>query len=364
MNLFYFGADDSWETLLKQGFHRRNTNLLKAFTRSNKIDKVYNLRRVTKNTLLNHLINRYRNNSIEDVYYCSFLPDNWFKPLNILLAKLIIFFQIGKKIQSNDIIWCYWPSGFLQAEYINPGGRWFFDADHNIVDDPNLEKDKYKERITILQRIESHPKMHAVISSTRSMLKWFNNESVNLIRLRNGVDTTRFNIPANKVDHSTIIIGYCGTLSRWMNWEWLIQLVDDFPEYTFQIIGKAYKSEEYKKLLDKPNVALLGFQPADQIPQLMENFSVALGLYNNHPAMDVDSMKIYEYLAAGIPVVCNNYHSWLKEDFDDLLYIADSYKELKENILNALNNTTPQANNFLQQATWQNRVEQFLTSIE
>lgn len=363
MNLFYFGADDSWETLLKKGFHRRNTNLLKAFSLSDKVDTVYNFRRVTKTNLFRHLKNRYRSTNIEDVYYCSLLPDSWFKPLNNLLARVMIFFQIRKKIQSNDIIWCYWPAGFLQAEYLNPGGRWYFDADHNIIDDPSLEKDKYPERVAILKRIDNLPKMQSVVSSARSMLTWFSNESLSLIRLRNGVDTTRFDSPVNQSDHSRIIIGYCGTLSRWINWEWFIQLVDDFPDYTFQIIGKAYKSEEYKKLLNKPNVVFLGFQPAHKIPELMKSFSVALGLYHNHPAMDVDSMKIYEYLAAGIPVVCNNYHNWLKEDFDDLLYLADSYHQLKENIVKALKSKTPQADNFLQQATWQQRVDQFLTNI-
>jgi len=366
MNLYYFGSDDSWGNLCQKGFNRRNTNILKAFVGNDKIETVYNVKRVPKNKIITLIRKRFIDQKIQDVYFCSLLPDKYFTKTNKIIAKAIFILQTHKLANSNDLIWCYWPGGFIQAEYLNPKGRWFFDADHNIIEDPNIDSDQFEQQRKLLIKIAFSPKIEAIVSSTRSMLLWFEkiNNQKHLIRLRNGIDLNRFNsLKETKVDGRTIVIGYCGTLSRWIKWNWLLKLIEDLPDYTFKFIGNAYKSDNYLALKSKKNVELLGFKGAHETPSLIKDFDVAIGLYQEHEALDVDSMKLYEYLAANVPIVVNRFHSFLEEDFEQQLLIADTYNDFIQLIQQAISKKKEKnlsAHAFLTSATWEKRVDNFI----
>jgi glycosyltransferase involved in cell wall biosynthesis len=366
MKLFFFGADDSWSGLCESGFHRRNTNVLKAFVENKQITKVYIVKRIPKNKWFTHWKQRSKHPKAVDIQYCSLLPDKHFKYFNQLMARLMVLVQTRTYPAQNDIIWCYWPRGFLNAKYLNRKGQWIFDADHNIIEDPNIENNQLEEQNKLLTEIAFYPRLEAVVSSARSMLIWFKNKNskLKLYRVRNGVDLQRFNDSDSKNnDRSKNIIGYCGTLSKWIRWDWLLKIIDELPQYTFRFIGQAYKDDNYLALSGKKNVELLGFKSAQETPDLIKSFDVAIGLYQEHPALDVDSMKLYEYLAADVPIVVNKYHAFLKEDFNQLLLIATSYKEFKHLILEAINkkkNKHNYAREFLTKATWGERVNDFI----
>lgn len=367
MRLFFFGADDNWRGLCENGFHRRNSNILKAFVECNRFEKVYVVKRIAKHHWFSQWKQQSKHGKVKDIIYCSILPEKKiFRIVNRWLAQFMVLWQAGVLPDSKDLVWCYWPGGYKDANYLNVGGQWIFDADHNIIEDPNLDSNQLEKQERILEEIAYSPKIKAIASGTRSMLHWFEiiNPKVRVIRLRNGVDLQRFNFKKNDNSNGRkTVIGYCGTLSRWINWDWLIQLIDDLPDCTFRFIGRAYKDANYMALETKENVELLGFKSAFETPKLIKEFDVAIGLYQAHPALDVDSMKLYEYLAANIPVVVNRFHPFLEEDFGQNLLIADTYYEFKQFIGQAIklrkenNNAIPV---FLTTATWEKRVNDFI----
>lgn len=105
----------------------------------------------------------------------------------------------------------------------------------------------------------------------------------------------------------------------------------------------------------------MGPVKADDVPATLKSFDVALNLYRNEPWLDVDSMKLYEYLAVGVPVVSLNYHPYLDEDFEHLLYLANNVQEIETQIRKILETKSNHvsASDFIMKSTWDKRVEQF-----
>ena len=88
-----------------------------------------------------------------------------------------------------------------------------------------------------------------------------------------------------------------------------------------------------------------------------------LVFYKKHPALDVDSMKIYEYLASGLPVVSTGFHEHLLEDFDGLLCMGNSIEMLEDGIKKALDSGNLNINKrmkFLEKSDWKNRAEEIV----
>src|ERR1019366_2414936 len=98
-------------------------------------------------------------------------------------------------------------------------------------------------------------------------------------------------------------IGYLGMLSRWVDSGLLLQLVVRNPEWKFIIAGPQYNTVAFSRLEPCSNVELRGEVSAKEVPTLLATFDIGLALYRREPWLDGDSMKIFEYLAAGIPVV-------------------------------------------------------------
>jgi len=75
------------------------------------------------------------------------------------------------------------------------------------------------------------------------------------------------------------------------------------PDVDFVIAGPLQKREPLPSLPE--NVRILGAVPYEKVPQLLQGADVALLPLNDHPFNASRSpMKLYEYAASGLPVVC------------------------------------------------------------
>lgn len=96
-------------------------------------------------------------------------------------------------------------------------------------------------------------------------------------------------------------IGYFGHLTeKWFNWDLLLAAAENRKDLEFEIIGfDAPKSLQLPK-----NVKLLGEKAHDEIIQIAKKWSLAtIPFKNNELARAVDPIKLYEYLALGLPCV-------------------------------------------------------------
>jgi len=367
MKLIYFGADAPWTKLLNNGFRRRNTHLLKSFASSGFYDQVIAVHFATRGQVLKSILDKkIKDAAVSDVFVANILPvglkGTFFTKINEFFFKLQIWLQGFRKFnRSENIIYCYWPKGYDLSRNVALKGRIFFDTDHNIIHDENLNKKQQDWQEKLL--LDAGKNCEKVLSSTRSMLDWYAERGYkNLYRLRNGIIPEIFmNLPEPKKQFSSPIIGYIGTISKWIDYEAFEVLIKKNPQWDFPIYGPSFKTETYKNLEAFKNVHFMGPVKADDVPATLKTFDVALNLYRNQPWLDVDSMKLYEYIAAGVPVVSLNYHPFLGQDFENNLYLAENASEMEVQIKKILEAriSGDTGKKFIMNSTWDKRVENF-----
>lgn len=119
----------------------------------------------------------------------------------------------------------------------------------------------------------------------------------------NGVDLRDLRAPegGRRIDAAAPVIGYFGHLtSSWFDWELIAATAERHPEWRFEIYG--YGQPETLAL--PPNVSVPGMLPHAEIAQRTARWSVGIVPFREGPlTRAVDPVKLYEYLALGMPVV-------------------------------------------------------------
>jgi glycosyltransferase involved in cell wall biosynthesis len=87
----------------------------------------------------------------------------------------------------------------------------------------------------------------------------------------------------------------------------LVELARSRPEWSFVLagpVGAGDPSTDVSRLAEVPNVHLLGYRRHEQLPEVLRGVDAAIIPYAvNALTRAVFPMKVYEYLAAGLPVV-------------------------------------------------------------
>ena len=131
----------------------------------------------------------------------------------------------------------------------------------------------------------------------------------------NGVDyahfamnnNTRENPPeeiAPLLHDGSPIIGYSGALARWFDYDLLETTAHQRPDLQFLLIGPDFDNSLPAKLLALPNLTWVGQKPYPVLPDYMHYFDVAMIPFRvNDLTHAVSPLKLFEYMAAGKPVV-------------------------------------------------------------
>ena len=105
------------------------------------------------------------------------------------------------------------------------------------------------------------------------------------------------------------VLGFTGNLVAWkVDFELLIEAARRRPHWSLVLVGPAGADalEQLAHLTALPNVHHLGSRPYDRVPEYVAGFDVGLCPYLwNAYARSVFPLKLYEYLAAGKPVVAS-----------------------------------------------------------
>jgi hypothetical protein len=98
------------------------------------------------------------------------------------------------------------------------------------------------------------------------------------------------------------VIGYVGEVADWLDTSLLCALAARHPGWSIVLVGPA--TMEARAALDVPNVHVLGRRPYSELPRYLAGFDCALIPFRATPlTAAVSPIKLYEYLAAGKPVV-------------------------------------------------------------
>jgi glycosyltransferase involved in cell wall biosynthesis len=156
-------------------------------------------------------------------------------------------------------------------------------------------------------------------------------------------------------------IGYFGHLTpAWFDWHSLSTIAKKRPDYRFELIGYGAPSE-----LDlPPNIRLLGPKDRPEINRIAAEWSAAIIPFKIGPLADaVDPIKIYEYLALGLPAV-----SFRMPQVAD--YPSTFVVNTAEEFLSALDEALAQGidraavEKFLENNTWEKRTDALLAAAQ
>ena len=150
-----------------------------------------------------------------------------------------------------------------------------------------------------------------VFTASQGLREYASLNGANTIEyLPNGIDLERFtksNICTDLKlpEFKGPVAVYVGAFGYWFDHQTILQLAGQRPDLTILLIGPM--ESDLPKYKNVPNVHLTESVPAEQIPAYLSLADVGLIPFNvmEFPRLlnDVNPLKLYEYMAAGLPVV-------------------------------------------------------------
>ena len=165
------------------------------------------------------------------------------------------------------------------------------------------------ERVTVAEK-ELIQRADVVVTTSEGLHESRSRERPDTVLIRHGVDFDHFAsawrdpapVPADIAAIRKPIFGYCGIMHHWVDRALLAETARLRPEYSFVVLGDC--KVDVSELAALPNVHLLGRRPYDSLPAYCAAFDAGLLLFSqNEMTRHVNPVKMYEYLAAGLPVV-------------------------------------------------------------
>jgi glycosyltransferase involved in cell wall biosynthesis len=153
-----------------------------------------------------------------------------------------------------------------------------------------------------------------------------------MLHLPNGVDLQTFVAagptarPSEYADVGGPIAIYVGAMDEWFDFALMDQLTGALPDVTFVLIGPLELAR--RRLADRPNLRLLGVRPYAELPAYLRHATVGLIPFDvaGHPDLvsGIHPLKLYEYLASGLPVVATRWEELAQLDPPATTLCADA----------------------------------------
>jgi len=180
-------------------------------------------------------------------------------------------------------------------------------------------------------------KADIIFANSKETQRFMKNPRISPIFIPNGVDKMFFQLKREKTpeDLKNIpkpIIGYAGKIAKRINVDLLSFLALKLPQVNFVLIGQFLNKKWVKSLFKFRNIHFLGDKHYSQLPYYLGNFDVCIIPHNIRSLESgEDPIKLYEYLAAGKPVVAINIAR--VDHFEDTITITHTKEEFLEGII-------------------------------
>jgi len=186
------------------------------------------------------------------------------------------------------------------------------------------------------------------------------------LTVNNGVDYDLFreNEEASEVPTETASgCVYIGALDFRFDYELAKKLAHRFPDIQFDYFGPVVMDIDSAELPD--NIRFPGSIPYEQIPAILRQYKISIIPLNTHPANEGRSpMKLYEFLAAGLPVLSRKTQA-VSEEVQPGILLYENYHDVenkfKQLIEQSKSTDVEVFKNIAYNESWDKKAEQILT---
>ena len=294
--------------------------------------------------------------------------------LNCVLQAKLIGRALNLLDIQNTIFWTQNPVAAPLIEHIGEQPLIY-----DITDDwANLQgiSTRFLERVQASEKILLE-RANCIITCSQYL---YENKAVgatNKVLIPNGVDVKHyarigepdFPVASPLVQIPRPIIGYTGSLhSARLDIELILHIAQALPQVSFVFIGPNFLSKEVMtRLRQFKNIQILGPIPYQELPTYMQGFD---GLIIPHVISNftesLNPLKLFEYLAAGLPVVATNLAG--VRDYSDLFVISESPSQFVSAIHNIVNHKgnydRERARDIARTTTWEMRVDMLVETLK
>ena len=152
------------------------------------------------------------------------------------------------------------------------------------------------------------------------------------------------------------IIGYYGAIAEWFDLDLIRAVAVKNPQILVLLVGNDTINAK-NALKDLPNVEFTGEVPYLKLPYYLHAFDLCILPFQVIPlTLATNPVKVYEYLAAGKPVVSVDLPEMAQ--FDNLVQCASSYDEFVQVVSDYVNKPESKAERRLRQQRQQFAIEQ------
>lgn len=211
-----------------------------------------------------------------------------------------------------------WTPTVAHAVVASSPSRIVFDSLDNWLIHPVLRRSAAKAEAAYAKLLPAADAVFVAAPRSAEVLgRWRSDIRV----LPNGVDSDVFRASTQRpLDLPTgTVIGYAGKLAQRIDTELVVAVAERMPELQFVFVGPILDGRSIRPLRDRANIHLLGDKPYTALPAYVQRFDVAWIPHRvGEGETGGDPIKLYEYWAAGRPVVSapidglERWISWLR----------------------------------------------------
>lgn len=295
-------------------------------------------------------------------------PDNPLaNKINGRLLRNTVRAWLGRRGRDKPVIWVSVPSpAVVEALRELPRRLLVYDCIDNFA-----LFHKGRRSILDAERVLAS-EADVVFATADELLERMRQLNPNSILLPNGADFAHFSSASGQIqpppDIARIgkpVLGYVGEIAWWFDFDLVRDLATQNPDWSLVLIGQTHEARA-SKLGQVPNIHLLGRKPYSELPAYLSRFDVCLLPFKiNDLTSAVNPVKLYEYLAAGKPVVSTPMREVLK--YRDVVSVAkpDEFSAAVSSALQSGNEPAlvQRRQEVARRNSWDMRVEEILRVI-
>lgn len=248
---------------------------------------------------------------------------------------------------------------------------------YDILDDLSIF-DADERGMPESRRVRSHhPVVMAdadvVLASAPALIDRHTVERSDIIYVENGVDPERFgtrvDLPPDAMPFPGPLVGYHGMISHWFDFDLVRRIGELHPEWSIVLVGPTDLSveDQIEHLGELENVHLLGPRDSNEIAAYVQTFDVGLVPFVVDEMTEaVSPLKMYEYLAAGVPVVATPLPVCVAHPLVTTAAEAAEFSALVAEALDSASDEVQRTARFAaaKSASWESRLQPVLERLE